>query len=1191
MRRCFIRSIAACHVLFAIVTAEAQNVHFRSGDVRIDESTRSIETAFTDIELANGFAYRFLTFSGIPNENELKAIDLAGIKLLEYIPKYTYLARLSVDMGSGQLQELNVVNVLALGTEHKLSLELQALTFKPSRPNAYQEVYFKVFDGEAGIPEGFGNYVSSFDPATGLGHAKMKVKDIRPFAASTNVKYVEVEPPVGEPESDDGRNLHSANVIDPDYFGSRNYDGSGVSVAVNDDGFVGPHIDFKGRVEQSEVDGDFIGSHGDGVAGVIGAAGNLNPRHRGMATGSRMHIRQYTASLPGTVSLLEDSNVVIFNSSYSNGCNDGYTITTQLVDQQQFDHAALMQVFSAGNSNGQDCDYGAGDEWGNITGGHKIAKNAIAVANLSEVDEIVESSSRGPATDGRIKPDIAAHGSDQVSNDPDNSYGAFGGTSAAAPGIVGVLAQLYQAHREINLTEAPAALMKCLLLNTATDLGNAGPDFIFGYGKVNAYRALRALEEGRYATGTVSQGETVPIPFQVPAGVKLAKVMVYWADEEASLLSATALVADMDITVEDPSSNVHQPYVLDPTPSPALLNAPATQGEDHLNNMEQVPLFNPVPGNYQLNIVGTEMPFGAATFFVCYEFLTDEVDLTYPLGGEGWEPGSTERIHWNAYGTSEDFLLEMSVDNGVNWQSFGTLSGTARFTEITVPNTVSGEAKVRITRGAFSDESDTTFSVIGVPQNLDFENVCLATPVYNVRFEWGQVDGATAYDVFLLGSMYMDSLTTTSDTFLDLPLPDDEVSWLSVRARNNDGAVGQRAVAVLFGWGQGEEPPCFLACGGAGDAGVTLIQSPSPLGFQCSSGSTEVSVLLENLSAAPQSGFEVGFMLDGQTVTETFSGTVPAGGQVAYTFNQQAQAPGSSGSYQLKVWTNLGSDITSCNDTVVQEIQYEASVPMMPLAEDFEGNDFPTAGSALFNEDNDFTWELVEVTGSDGSQTQAMFVENYSYNAIRPNQDIYRLPLLDIENALTSALTFDVAYRPYQSAGFDDTLRVDVSEDCGLTFQTVYQKNRPQLSTGSATGSAFYPENANHWRKDSIDLSAYAGGRILVQFVNMNGYGNNLFIDNINLNGSFVGISDVSAVEFKTYPVPTSNSLTVESDRPMALDATVRLYDAVGRTLLVENWGGNAFLREIDMSGLSQGQYLLDISSEGFQRTIKVAKM
>ena len=57
----------------------------------------------------------------------------------------------------------------------------------------------------------------------------------------------------------------------------------------------------------------------------------------------------------------------------------------------------------------------------------------------------MNSSSRGPASDGRIKPDLSAHGNAQMSTDPNNSYAPGGGTSAAAPGICGVSAQLYHA--------------------------------------------------------------------------------------------------------------------------------------------------------------------------------------------------------------------------------------------------------------------------------------------------------------------------------------------------------------------------------------------------------------------------------------------------------------------------------------------------------------------------------------------------------------------------------------------------------------------------------------------------------------------------------------------------------------------------------------------------------------------------
>ncbi|MDA7837047.1 S8 family serine peptidase, partial [Salibacteraceae bacterium] len=66
------------------------------------------------------------------------------------------------------------------------------------------------------------------------------------------------------------------------------------------------------------------------------------------------------------------------------------------------------------NSGTSNCGYGAGNVWGNITGGHKVGKNVIAVANLTSYDVVATSSSRGPAHDGRIKPDVSAKGWSQI---------------------------------------------------------------------------------------------------------------------------------------------------------------------------------------------------------------------------------------------------------------------------------------------------------------------------------------------------------------------------------------------------------------------------------------------------------------------------------------------------------------------------------------------------------------------------------------------------------------------------------------------------------------------------------------------------------------------------------------------------------------------------------------------------------
>ena len=198
-------------------------------------------------------------------------------------------------------------------------------------------------------------YVNQVVEHANLLYADVFVKDIQSIAANAYVRYVDIAPEPGEPEHDLARSLHRVNMLNRGIPGDRDFDGTGVSVAVNDDGFVGPHIDFTGRTEQSDVLGDETGDHGDMVAGILGGAGNLDPTMRGMAPGSFIHVRQYDGSLPNTVALHQNDQVMIFNSSYGNGCNAGYTALTEQVDDEIDSNPALIQVFSCGNSGGSDC--------------------------------------------------------------------------------------------------------------------------------------------------------------------------------------------------------------------------------------------------------------------------------------------------------------------------------------------------------------------------------------------------------------------------------------------------------------------------------------------------------------------------------------------------------------------------------------------------------------------------------------------------------------------------------------------------------------------------------------------------------------------------------------------------------------------------------------------------------------------
>ena len=120
----------------------------------------------------------------------------------------------------------------------------------------------------------------------------------------------------------------------------------------------------------------------------------------------------------------------------------------------------------------------------------------------------------------------------------------------ACPGISGVSAQLYQAYKELNAgTNPPSGLIKCILLNTADDIGNPGPDFKHGWGVVNALRAIKVIENMNYISNSVTQSSTNTHQINVPQSTKQLKVMVYWHDKEGNTSANISLVNNINMQI------------------------------------------------------------------------------------------------------------------------------------------------------------------------------------------------------------------------------------------------------------------------------------------------------------------------------------------------------------------------------------------------------------------------------------------------------------------------------------------------------------------------------------------------------------------------------------------------------------------------------------------------------------------
>lgn len=909
------------------VTPEANLGSFMT-DQNVDQS-----------EIFENSYFRLIQFNEIPGENVIRDLSDNGIRLIQYIPNNAYTAQIDIDAKLKSLERSNVRSVVRIESQWKISDDLatgniaEHAWINGSDINVVVK-YHKGLSSQSVVDHltsaGF-ELLNRYDYGNWV-QVRLPESKINDLAQYPYVDHFDIVAPPSVPDDTRGRSLHRSNVISSDMPMGRHYDGTGVSAALADDGAVGPHIDYTGRLDQSNVTSPGLGgSHGDMTAGILCGAGNLDPTIRGMAVGTYIYIYDisgYTHILnsPTTNQTL---GVMVTSTSYSQGCNE-YTTDTQTGDMILHDNPTLLHVYSAGNSASSNCGYGASG-YGNITGGYKQGKNVIACANLDYLGVRTASSSRGPAHDGRIKPDISANGTNQLSTDDNNTYQVGGGTSAACPGIAGIVTQLQHAHRDLNGGQsAEGALIKACLFNTAEDYGNAGPDFNFGWGRVNAYRAVRVLEDIRYLSDSVSQGTNNQHTVTVPANTQQVRVMIHWTDVEGSPVASKALVNDINMTLTDPNGTVYEPWVLDPTPTIAALTAPAVRGVDDLNNTEQVTLDNPPSGTYTVDVSGFAIPQGPQKYYLVWEFITDEIEVTYPIGGEGFVPGETETIRWDRFGTSGTYTLEYSVDGGSTWTVIsGSVAGSQESYDWVVPAVVTGEAKVRVSRNGITGESQENFTIIDTPSNIVVDWACPDS----IRLVWTGVTGAIGYEVSMLGAMYMDSVgySTSTDIILTGINPTQDY-WFSVKAYAPNGNKGRRAEAVY-------KAPGVFSCPIAIDASVAQVNSPAAGILQdCMDLSNlQVSIEIENEGLNQISNVPVFYSVNNNTpVAETYAGPLASFASDTYVFTSTVnlQTPGT---YNVKVWVAYPSDGNTYNDTTEVTIEViGGSLKTLPYSEDFE---------------------------------------------------------------------------------------------------------------------------------------------------------------------------------------------------------------------------------------------------------------
>ena len=532
------------------------------------------------------------------------------------------------------------------------------------------------------------------------------------------------------PGSSSGDSEHSTHVAGTIGAQGINPDAKGMSPAATMHGFG---VDEEGVwIDQKATDIQTLGSIADNNSWgyILGWCNERCASSTGwLWTGNDEYIGGYDSTDSALDEIARDGKVLMVHSAGNEGGTLGPTTAPFLhdhADPESGDPIPNEKFCYSADGSGTDCaaPCSAGPTHCEIVrhpvhaavgsiGLTASSKNVVAVGATDSGRNVVNFSSKGPTRDGRVKPDITAKGFGTFSTVPNNGYGRLSGTSMASPvvtGTIGLLTQLWkQTFNGATPTQAP---LKGLLIAGAFDIGNPGPDFINGFGALDAKASADIIvADGgtgkRIVSSSVAQGGQFDIPLTLPAGD--VRVVLVWTDPEVVLLgddlAASALVNDLDVVVKDANGAQTLPYIL----SASSPTANATRGVNTVDNVEEVEIKSAAAGNYHVIVSGkrvtVDSPQGFSLVSTAGTFGAAPVpctDATEPneTQAQAFGLGSGQTVSARLCSASDVDIFKMHVDKA------GTLTFTVNSTDSPVRAVLSGNG-ASATRDVASASSGT----------------------------------------------------------------------------------------------------------------------------------------------------------------------------------------------------------------------------------------------------------------------------------------------------------------------------------------------------------------------------------------------------------------------------------------------------------------------------------------------------
>jgi hypothetical protein len=383
------------------------------------------------------------------------------------------------------------------------------------------------------------------------------------------------------------------------------------------------------------------------------------------------------------------------------------------------------------------------------------------------------------------------------------------------------------------------------------------------------------------------------------------------------------------------------------------------------------------------------------------------------------------------------------------------------------------------------------------------------------------------------------------------------------------------------------------------DAGVTAVTG---IGAYTCNTSFSPSVTVNNFGTTAITSYTINYKIDAGTAqTQAWTGNLAAGASTVVGLPSQTFTAGNHTITASTSMPNGQTDMFAGNDVSNTTFAVFSNPSGTPVAEGFVGTTYPPANWTLINADaGAYTWKRTTACGGYGASANSTIYGFYN-NATDGDRDYLFLPYEDLTMITTPQLQFDYAYAWYYDSNYGniyDSMDVQISTDCGNTWNSLWLTGGPGMATKPTApfsdSNSFTPANTA-WKTKTISLSSYASSTgALVRFVSINHYGNNLYLDNVNLSSPAGIASHGFIADVNVFPNPASTAVNVSVKLANSEKVTIALYNIMGEQVINEThdmqYGDNTVKLATDR--LAAGVYSVLVSSANgsFKTKVTISK-